>query len=330
MDISKIKKYFVDFYNDFKHDEQKRNRVLILFLIFIGACSVVLGFSNTKQNIKKPFIDENADAVSSVYDTYNKLKAQGKIVDDTTGANTTNTTNTITTNSTNNTNTSNTSVPYPGFPSKTVDTDGDGLSDYDEVNVFHTSPFLADSNSDGINDYDSIKRGIDPNAINANSNTITNTPTTNTTTNNNSATTIANTIDPTKIDVAQARIELAKIIPESLKPMLANMTDDQIKSLMSQLYSGTVTPNNTSTNVVSTNNATTNTNTTNNTNINTITDYKSVLKSKLPQFTVAQISTIKAMNEIDIKKLLLDSNVADESLLSQFKTGELKSTVLGE
>jgi len=52
-----IKKYFVNFYNDFKHDEQKRNRVLILFLIFIGLCSVVLGFSNTKKTLIKPFVD---------------------------------------------------------------------------------------------------------------------------------------------------------------------------------------------------------------------------------------------------------------------------------
>ena len=42
------------------------------------------------------------------------------------------------------------------------DTDGDGLSDWDELNVYHTSPFLADTNGDGIDDKTSIEMGIDP------------------------------------------------------------------------------------------------------------------------------------------------------------------------
>ncbi len=45
---------------------------------------------------------------------------------------------------------------------KNTDTDHDGLSDYDEIYVYHTSPYLADTNSDGISDKDSIARGIDP------------------------------------------------------------------------------------------------------------------------------------------------------------------------
>lgn len=46
---------------------------------------------------------------------------------------------------------------------KHSDTDGDGLSDYDELYVFHTSPFLASSSSDGIGDGVKIARGEDPN-----------------------------------------------------------------------------------------------------------------------------------------------------------------------
>ena len=48
---------------------------------------------------------------------------------------------------------------------KNQDTDGDGLSDYDETNVYLTSPYLADSNGDGVSDGNSIKMGIDPNCI---------------------------------------------------------------------------------------------------------------------------------------------------------------------
>jgi len=43
------------------------------------------------------------------------------------------------------------------------DTDGDGLSDYDELNVYSTSPYLADSDSDGISDKEEIDGGHDPN-----------------------------------------------------------------------------------------------------------------------------------------------------------------------
>ncbi len=36
------------------------------------------------------------------------------------------------------------------------DTDGDGISDYEEVYVYGTSPYLTDSDSDGVSDYDQI------------------------------------------------------------------------------------------------------------------------------------------------------------------------------
>jgi len=44
-----------------------------------------------------------------------------------------------------------------------IDTDGDGLSDYDEINVYHTSPYLEDTDSDGIPDKQEIMQGTDPN-----------------------------------------------------------------------------------------------------------------------------------------------------------------------
>lgn len=46
---------------------------------------------------------------------------------------------------------------------KSTDTDKDGLSDYDELYVFRTSPFLADSDSDGIPDGVEVANGTDPN-----------------------------------------------------------------------------------------------------------------------------------------------------------------------
>jgi len=46
---------------------------------------------------------------------------------------------------------------------KSADTDKDGLNDYDELNLYNTSPFLEDSDSDGVLDNVEIERGQDPN-----------------------------------------------------------------------------------------------------------------------------------------------------------------------
>lgn len=43
------------------------------------------------------------------------------------------------------------------------DTDGDGLTDYDEINIYHTSPYLADTDSDGIPDGTEVANNTDPN-----------------------------------------------------------------------------------------------------------------------------------------------------------------------
>lgn len=46
---------------------------------------------------------------------------------------------------------------------KNTDTDGDGLSDYDELNVYKTSPYLEDTDSDGTSDKQEVQLGYDPN-----------------------------------------------------------------------------------------------------------------------------------------------------------------------
>jgi hypothetical protein len=42
------------------------------------------------------------------------------------------------------------------------DTDGDGLSDYDEYMIYKTNPTSADTDGDGISDAEEIKLGLDP------------------------------------------------------------------------------------------------------------------------------------------------------------------------
>lgn len=46
---------------------------------------------------------------------------------------------------------------------KKKDTDSDGLSDWDELNVYKTSPYLEDTDGDGTKDGDEVKASSDPN-----------------------------------------------------------------------------------------------------------------------------------------------------------------------
>lgn len=43
------------------------------------------------------------------------------------------------------------------------DTDKDGLNDYDELYIYRTSPYIADSDSDGVDDKTEVMNGGDPN-----------------------------------------------------------------------------------------------------------------------------------------------------------------------
>lgn len=46
---------------------------------------------------------------------------------------------------------------------RSKDTDGDNLSDWDELYFYRTSPYLEDSDSDGFSDGDEVDSGNDPN-----------------------------------------------------------------------------------------------------------------------------------------------------------------------
>lgn len=48
------------------------------------------------------------------------------------------------------------------MPDLQKDTDGDGLSDYEEANIYGTSPYLADTDSDGTPDSTELQNGTDP------------------------------------------------------------------------------------------------------------------------------------------------------------------------
>lgn len=270
----------------FNNDENFRNKTILSFIFLIGVVAIFLNIKSLKSLISDPLIDKDKESIKKLYETYDNLKAQGKITEDNTTSTPTSTDNT-------------TNV----IKNDGTDTDGDGISDYDEKNVFGTSMYLKDSDGDGINDSDEIKNGTDPNCATGkvcSGGAIT------TTIDNTSTNT---TIDVNSLDISKVREELKKIAPESVRSMVDTMTDEQVRTIFSTLYEQSKTST-----------ATTTSNK----------DYINTLKAKLPNFTPQQISMMNDMEDAEIKEILIESGVADEALLSQFKEGELKSTVLGE
>lgn len=57
---------------------------------------------------------------------------------------------------------SDTTLDFTDPSLKVKDTDNDGLNDWDELNTYKTSPYIADSDSDNISDGDEVKRNSDP------------------------------------------------------------------------------------------------------------------------------------------------------------------------
>jgi hypothetical protein len=104
------------------------SRVLgIMLFTLIGASALVLGVMNTEHGISAP-MQADANATEQFSEAVNG---------------------------------GNTNADIEALKSK--DTDGDGLSDYDELYVYHTSPYIKDSDSDGIPDGVEVKNGTDPN-----------------------------------------------------------------------------------------------------------------------------------------------------------------------
>ena len=50
-----------------------------------------------------------------------------------------------------------------GTNPNSVDSDNDGLTDYEEINKYHTNPLRPDTDKDGLSDSEEIKLGLDPN-----------------------------------------------------------------------------------------------------------------------------------------------------------------------
>ncbi len=105
-----------------QHEFTSEQKTGFVLLLVFGVLTVVLGFLQLRNTIYKPFV------IKAKADGSEKLNA---LLDDTTRL-------------------------------QSIDTDQDGLSDYEELNFIQTSPYIPDTDSDGITDKQEIDNGTDP------------------------------------------------------------------------------------------------------------------------------------------------------------------------
>lgn len=103
----------------------KQPKAVIGFLVVFSILILFLGFWQLNNYLKTPFIINFQESTQDLRERIAQVK-------------------------------SNVSLQF-------TDTDQDGLTDYDELNIYKTSPYLEDSDSDGITDYDEITQASDPN-----------------------------------------------------------------------------------------------------------------------------------------------------------------------
>ncbi|MFA6027689.1 MAG: hypothetical protein WC752_02075 [Patescibacteria group bacterium] len=102
----------------------KTDKQIVGIFAFIGIVALIFGFLHFKQSLKDPFSVYSPDLNKK---TNEELQMQELLA------------------------------------LKTQDSDGDGLTDYDELYQYETSPYIVDSDSDDINDTEEIRNGTNPN-----------------------------------------------------------------------------------------------------------------------------------------------------------------------
>ncbi len=110
--------------NYLNNNNQKSQKVASAFLLVFGLFVIIFSFSQIKGKITGPF------AINEENQT--EISSEEK-------------------------------VNFHYAVLQNMDTDGDTLSDYDELYTYDTSPYLEDTDSDGLTDLQEIQRGSDPN-----------------------------------------------------------------------------------------------------------------------------------------------------------------------
>ncbi|USN53671.1 MAG: hypothetical protein H6760_00670 [Candidatus Nomurabacteria bacterium] len=189
------------------------------------------------------------------------------------------------------------------------DTDGDGLSDYEELYQYNTSPYLADSDSDTIDDKKEIESGNDPNCpsgqdctglgVNTNTSTVDDAlGLTNSSTNTSATNTSTST---SAVDMAQLR----EVLKASGAPAyVVDSTDD---ATLLELYNELVAEQ-------GGDSLDTNSTDTNASNTSTVDD-------------ATTLQLLQSLSASEIRALLIQSGV-DQSLIDQVDDSELQQIFL--
>ncbi|MFH2063021.1 MAG: hypothetical protein ABIJ46_02590 [bacterium] len=125
---------------------------------------------------------------------------------------------------------------------KAADTDQDQLSDYDELYLFRTSPFLSDSDSDGLADGVEVARSSDPNCPVGK---VCRQVSSNTSVSSDSGSTGSNTtsappnVSPDEATILQAmeRVfgDINELTPEKMNDRLQTLSPEALRSFMLEI-----------------------------------------------------------------------------------------------
>lgn len=115
------------FWNQFSAREQRQ--LTVAFLVIVSASTLILGFLQVRHLLNRPFYYFTQVDVNSYIQPPTEEEDQlGQVVE-----------------------------------SQNKDSDEDGLSDYEELYVYSTSPYIGDTDSDGFTDKQEVESSHNPN-----------------------------------------------------------------------------------------------------------------------------------------------------------------------
>lgn len=115
------------FWNQFSAREQRQ--LTVAFLVIVAASTLILGFLQVRHLLNRPFYYFTQVDVNSYIQPLSEEEEQLSQV----------------------------------VGSQNTDSDEDGLSDYEELYVYSTSPYIGDSDSDGFSDKQEVDSNHNPN-----------------------------------------------------------------------------------------------------------------------------------------------------------------------
>lgn len=108
--------------------------VLVFLLVVLALSAVFFGWKGWRSSFKYALISNGIDNTMNLNNAENPLLNQKE----------------------------NETLDFNDPALRIKDTDNDGLNDWDELNVYKTSPYISDTDSDGINDGEEIELGNNP------------------------------------------------------------------------------------------------------------------------------------------------------------------------